>query len=531
MRHGEGVHNATGRYGVRDPLLTAKGEEQASQLREHETLAKCDLLVVSPMSRAVQTASIIFGKRPACRVVLTPLHSERCDAGCDEGRAKSQLAGSYPFIADWEGFASMPEDWMHTKTSDLHWRTARVPAFVAWVRAQKERHIVCVGHGAFFQQVSGKYMGNCEVTELFDADAAFDSVLTSSDPAVRQSAAERLGVMGRSLLGYMGNLEGLLSDGDSVVRKNAVKALGTIAEILPGFTERSALADRLSPLLRDVDSAVRHCACEAFITIGEAGARFAIQFLGFLEEPVGESPADVDFRQACIKALGQMLMGNRGLYERPDDGKRRRLARRTWTDKKPFVTKLVEFLDADDCGYRYAAVESLGYMGSASSDFVKQISRRLGDSDVDVKQITLWTLGKIGSAAGAYVKSMARLLNGPDTEQLRWWALDAFGNMGEVALPLAGRIVDILHTSSVAEERAAAATALGKIGALRFTNDLANLLRHDDPNIREAAVMAFGSFGWSARQFAPMVRPLLTDADPDIQRSAELSLKRMAASG
>ena len=167
VRHGQGINNVpTIPNDAPDSLLTELGQQQALALRGHAALAGCGLLVVSPLSRAVQTASLALGQRPACRTVLTALHSERISTLCDYGRPKSQLAALFPFVADWSGFAELPEDWSPTRENDADWRERRLPAFVAWLREQPESHIVVVGHGAFFGALLGKQLQNCECAEV-----------------------------------------------------------------------------------------------------------------------------------------------------------------------------------------------------------------------------------------------------------------------------------------------------------------------------------------------------------------------------
>merc|ERR1712039_1027629 len=109
--------------------------------------------------------------------------------------------------------------------------------------------------------------------------------------------------------------------------------------------------------------------------------------------------------------------------------------------------------------------------------------------------------GQIGTASGPYIASLTEMLDGPHQEQLRPWILEALGNIGEAALPVANRIVELLATSSVVEERAAAATALGKMGdvaAKKYAPHIVPLLSEADANLREAAVYAFDNFGGSA---------------------------------
>jgi broad specificity phosphatase PhoE len=169
VRHGEGLHNVRARHGgldIVDPLLTDRGRQQAAALVGSALLAGCELLVVSPLSRAIQTAAVAFGEEPRCRVVLSPLHSERWCGACDEGRPKEALARAFPFIRRWEGFDTLEEHWTPTKETDADWSTRRVQAFLAWLRAQPERRPVVIGHGAFFGAVLGRHLRNCEIAEL-----------------------------------------------------------------------------------------------------------------------------------------------------------------------------------------------------------------------------------------------------------------------------------------------------------------------------------------------------------------------------
>eukprot|EP00747_Dinoflagellata_sp_TGD_P168035 gnl/TRDRNA2_/TRDRNA2_193551_c0_seq1.p1 gnl/TRDRNA2_/TRDRNA2_193551_c0~~gnl/TRDRNA2_/TRDRNA2_193551_c0_seq1.p1 ORF type:complete len:258 (-),score=22.51 gnl/TRDRNA2_/TRDRNA2_193551_c0_seq1:214-987(-) len=168
VRHGEGEHNVSQEgWGTVDPRLTTRGKKQAVAIRKHHLLNGCELLVVSPLQRAVQTAVRIFSEQPTCRVVLTARHTERWAGPCDEGRPKADLLRDFPFLADWEGWRALSSGaWWGTEKSDRRWWKTRVPTFKQWLREQPERHVVVVGHGAFFQGMSGKYIKNCEVYEM-----------------------------------------------------------------------------------------------------------------------------------------------------------------------------------------------------------------------------------------------------------------------------------------------------------------------------------------------------------------------------
>lgn len=163
---GESMQKVNYRYDLPDPLLSPKGIDQASRLPGHGELMGYDLIVVSPLRRAVQTVLVAFGERPQCRVVLSPLHAERVKHRCDEGISKSGLAATFPCVASWEGFEELPEVWTPSVGSDEDWIVKRVAPFLAWLRKQKSsRKVLVVGHSAFLYPICGRMLTDCEVQE------------------------------------------------------------------------------------------------------------------------------------------------------------------------------------------------------------------------------------------------------------------------------------------------------------------------------------------------------------------------------
>jgi broad specificity phosphatase PhoE len=211
LRHGEGVHNASRKWSILDPPLTEKGEDQAAALAGSEMLADCELLVVSPLSRAIQTAVRALpwastwsstGAADAAggpsegsrRVVLTALHSERYSAPCDGGQTKTALAEALPCLREWEGFAELAEDWSPTMENDHQWLQERVPRFKQWLAEQPELRVVVVGHGAFFKACLGEGMGNCEIAKFDPATAGKPKAKAPADHGalLAQIAARRI---------------------------------------------------------------------------------------------------------------------------------------------------------------------------------------------------------------------------------------------------------------------------------------------------------------------------------------------------
>eukprot|EP00418_Pyrodinium_bahamense_P079921 CAMPEP_0179059574 /NCGR_PEP_ID=MMETSP0796-20121207/25422_1 /TAXON_ID=73915 /ORGANISM="Pyrodinium bahamense, Strain pbaha01" /LENGTH=234 /DNA_ID=CAMNT_0020756333 /DNA_START=67 /DNA_END=768 /DNA_ORIENTATION=- len=169
VRHGEGHHNASRNWKLVDPRLTDRGLTQARALHGHPDLVGAELVVVSPLARAVQTALEAFRPHPtSLRFALSALHSEVAFSRCDRGRLRHEVAADFPEIRAWEGFEELPEQWMHPRSDRSHWRERRLPAFRAWLAGRPERHIVVVGHGEFFHGLCGRMLDNCEVCNLGD---------------------------------------------------------------------------------------------------------------------------------------------------------------------------------------------------------------------------------------------------------------------------------------------------------------------------------------------------------------------------
>lgn len=187
VRHGEGFHNANRDWRLSDPRLTERGLAQARTLRDDPRLVDAELVVVSPLARALQTAMEIFGEGPSKgHFVVSPLHSERNAARCDRGRPKTEIVADFPGIQAWEGFAELPENWMHPRSDAKKWRKERLPAFRAWLEARPEQHVVVVGHGEFFRGLCGKHMDNCEVFDLSQKNSS--AAMPEEDSSLKNSS-------------------------------------------------------------------------------------------------------------------------------------------------------------------------------------------------------------------------------------------------------------------------------------------------------------------------------------------------------
>ncbi|MHC2105956.1 MULTISPECIES: histidine phosphatase family protein [unclassified Methylobacterium] len=185
IRHGESTFNAAHRHGGGDPglldaRLTPRGQAQARDARERLKDIPFELVVISPLTRAIETAAILFGEHPnQPRVLVEVLHRECQESSCDVGRAASEIAAEFPHL----DVGHLPEVWWHAEpgcevggypVEPRHLFDARVAGFREWLRGRPETTIAVVGHGTFFYHLTGTFLENCASIEL---DLAAEPVL------------------------------------------------------------------------------------------------------------------------------------------------------------------------------------------------------------------------------------------------------------------------------------------------------------------------------------------------------------------
>ncbi len=177
IRHGESAFNAMASGDRGDPLhydapLSELGQEQVRRSRESLRKRAIDLVVTSPLTRALQTTSGLFADHPSSPPILVEaMHRERVENSCDVGRHPGLLSEAFPSFA----FDHLPEVWWHTHDSpdergvcieSLELVEVRAEAFRRFLLQRPERLIAVVGHGTFFFKLTGRSLANCEVVEF-----------------------------------------------------------------------------------------------------------------------------------------------------------------------------------------------------------------------------------------------------------------------------------------------------------------------------------------------------------------------------
>lgn len=173
IRHGQSEFNAlfdgTGDPMIYDAPLTPLGQEQAELARAHVAELEIEHIICSPLTRAIQTAQLLFPGRTPDVVAET---REHLGHSCDIGRPPSELASSFPHLA----FDHLAELWWHQGPVNENgvpvepWETfkARMAALRAQLQAYSARPLAVVCHGHVIRELTGIDPHNCQVVPLLD---------------------------------------------------------------------------------------------------------------------------------------------------------------------------------------------------------------------------------------------------------------------------------------------------------------------------------------------------------------------------
>lgn len=182
IRHGQSTFNAhcdtlTPGAAWADPLhfdarLSDLGHRQVIETAPKVRDMAYDLIVTSPLTRAVQTTLGIFKDHPAAaRIRVECRHRERLENSCDVGRSPALLSQEFPGLA----FDHLAEVWWHREgepdergfvVEPVETLASRVASFREWLAVRPERRIAVVGHGTFFYHLTGQHLQNCQIATL-----------------------------------------------------------------------------------------------------------------------------------------------------------------------------------------------------------------------------------------------------------------------------------------------------------------------------------------------------------------------------
>jgi len=183
IRHAESEFNAAYKPDAPDPMildapLTPLGKTQAIEARAHIHTLDIASLIVSPMTRTLQTATLIFQDNHP--VSINALIREQLTHSCDMGRAPQHLSEEYPHF----DFSQLDECWWHDgEKNNLGYSIEsrelleqRADQFIEYLIDSNTHSTAIVTHGNFIHATTGIQPQNCEIIKFDPASRTSQSI-------------------------------------------------------------------------------------------------------------------------------------------------------------------------------------------------------------------------------------------------------------------------------------------------------------------------------------------------------------------
>jgi broad specificity phosphatase PhoE len=166
LRHGQSYFNLHFNAtrvdpGIEDPELTPLGLAQAAAAAQRLADALLTRIIVSPYTRALQTAQPILAIHRVPVEIMREVREQAAFA-CDIGSPPDVLASRFPQ----HDFAHLPPQWWPGGVETAEATSERANAFRAHMAARNDgATTLMVGHWAFIQALTGVALANGEILE------------------------------------------------------------------------------------------------------------------------------------------------------------------------------------------------------------------------------------------------------------------------------------------------------------------------------------------------------------------------------
>ena len=147
-----------------DAKITKRGEGQSLRVREILKNINFDTFICSPLTRTLQTFSIIF---PNKNPIIEPLIREHLFHSCDVGRQPKELKKEFSSF----DFSNLNKYWWNNNKpinekkivkENFNDIKNRLDNFKIWLNNKDSNTVALVSHGTFLSQITGYMLENCE---------------------------------------------------------------------------------------------------------------------------------------------------------------------------------------------------------------------------------------------------------------------------------------------------------------------------------------------------------------------------------
>ena len=173
IRHAQSAFNAVYGPNKPDPMIfdapiTELGETQAKQARREVEKLDIKNVIVSPFTRTLQTAQLIFENRLPLQINAAV--REQLVNSCDVGSPPHKLAQDFPHL----NFNHLDDCWWHEGEKDYRGISVepeevlmeRADRFVDYIKRESIHSTAIVSHGNFIRALTGIKPKNCEVIQF-----------------------------------------------------------------------------------------------------------------------------------------------------------------------------------------------------------------------------------------------------------------------------------------------------------------------------------------------------------------------------
>ena len=147
-----------------DAKITKRGEDQALKARSVLENVHFDTFICSPLTRTLQTFSIIF---PDKKPVIEPLIREHLFHSCDVGRQPNDLKKDFKSF----DFSNLNKFWWNNNKQINEKKIVkenfndiknRLDKFKLWLNKSNSNTSALVSYGTFLSKITGYMLENCE---------------------------------------------------------------------------------------------------------------------------------------------------------------------------------------------------------------------------------------------------------------------------------------------------------------------------------------------------------------------------------
>lgn len=166
LRHGQSYFNLHFNKtrvdpGIEDPELTPLGFKQAAAAAKRLAAAQLTNIIISPYTRALQTAQPILGLYPVPATIMRVVREQAAFA-CDIGSPPELLASRFPH----HDFTHLPPKWWNDGVETSEQTSERANDFRSLMARRVDRETtLLVSHWAFIRALTGVSLANGEILE------------------------------------------------------------------------------------------------------------------------------------------------------------------------------------------------------------------------------------------------------------------------------------------------------------------------------------------------------------------------------